>query len=64
MSDPVDVAKSNAWFAARSVAGGDREAASVVMRTAELTVIRRLLSAHLVGGEAKFWALVETELES
>lgn len=64
MSDPVDVAKSNAWFAARSVSCDNREAASVVMRTAELTVLRRLVAAQLAGGEAEYWKLVEQGIES
>lgn len=34
-----------------------------ILRAAERTVIRRLLSAHLAGGEIEFWQLVKEAIE-
>ncbi|HEX6052758.1 MAG TPA: hypothetical protein VFZ21_26010 [Gemmatimonadaceae bacterium] len=57
-------ARATSWRTALSMTGGDRQAASVISKTAELDVIRRLVSATLPGGEAEFWQLVDKELRS
>ena len=57
-------AKQAAWRAALVLACRDRNIATIVHERAELAVLRRLLSATLIGGEAEYWALVEKELGS
>lgn len=49
--------KDRAWNAALAVAAGDKKLAAVVLRNAELDVIRGLVQA-MVGTESAYWAQV------
>lgn len=59
-----DRARATSWRHALNLAGGDRQVAAALSKTAELDVIRRLVSATLPGGEAEYWQLVDKELRS
>lgn len=61
MSD-IEAAKNAAWRAAMAMSQNSRNRAAEATTTAQLKVIRDLLSAKLAGGEAEFWDLVEKEL--
>jgi hypothetical protein len=47
-----------------ALARDHRNVAAAVHERAELAVIRRHIAAQLVGGEARYWDLVEQELRS
>lgn len=59
---PTDEARRSVRRAALALSKNQRHLAEQVETAAQLTVIRRLLSAQLPGGEAEFWQLVEVEL--
>lgn len=60
----IDKAYAEARAVANKISGHARTATTVLVRGAELNVIRRLLSASLPGGEVDYWRLVKEDLES
>lgn len=58
----ADEAKLAAWRGALAVSQDHRNVAAAVLHDAELAVLRRLAAAHLPGGEAEYWQLVEQEV--
>lgn len=64
MTDSIDKAKTAAYRAARDLTHSDPALTHNLVRSVELTILRRLVSKQLPGGEAEFWRLVEEEIES
>ena len=62
MSEDAKAARDRAWRGALAVAQSRRNMAAALLRDAELTTMRRLICAHVVGGEAEYWRQVEEEL--
>lgn len=60
--DEIENAKSAAMRAALAMGHNSRGMAAELMRAAEIKVLRTIVSAMMKGGEAGYWAAVETEL--
>lgn len=56
-------ARAVTWGEAMRLTAGDQQLASALARTAELSVLRRLVAAQLPGGEVEYWKLVAEELK-
>lgn len=63
MNEDVKAARDRAWRSALAVGENRRNMAAALLRDAELTTMRRLICAHVVGGEVEYWRQVEEELK-
>lgn len=63
MSEDAKAAKDLAWRTALETSNNLRNTARQLLRDAELTTMRRLICASLVGREVEYWQRVEEELK-
>lgn len=55
--------RDEAMAAAKKLAGGNLQAASAVVLSAEIATLRTLVARVLPGGEAEYWRTVREEID-